>query len=195
MIVTLELPPGTVIPERELIEKVGLGRTPVREALQRLSWEGFIEVRPRSGLKIANLRPEDFSKVMELRSLLEPRVASAATRFANDSHRDRIADCRAEMRASVAAEDMFQFLGADKTFDAILSDAAGNQFLTNIIGPLQTHARRFGRRFLARKGVSWTANGHIAVIDAFVRGDIEEAEHATQRLMAGMLKQAKDLVR
>ena len=55
MIVTLELAPGSVATEATLIERVGLGRTPVREALQRLAWEGLVEVRPRAGVAVAPL--------------------------------------------------------------------------------------------------------------------------------------------
>src|SRR5690606_13001933 len=67
MIVTLELAPGSVQTEGALIERVGLGRTPVREAIQRLAWEGLIEIRPRAGLGIAPLHQSDWLRVLEAR--------------------------------------------------------------------------------------------------------------------------------
>src|SRR5690606_24498524 len=67
MIVTLELPPAAVVTERVLIDSLDLGRTPVREAIQRLAWEGLIEIRPRAGLAIAPLRAQDWVLIVEAR--------------------------------------------------------------------------------------------------------------------------------
>ncbi|RVB34886.1 GntR family transcriptional regulator, partial [Mesorhizobium sp. M7A.F.Ca.CA.001.07.2.1] len=55
MIVTLELAPASFVTEGALIDRLGLGRTPVREAIQRLAWEGLLDVRPRAGIAIAPL--------------------------------------------------------------------------------------------------------------------------------------------
>ena len=71
MIVTLELAPGCVATEATLIERVGLGRTPVREAIQRLSWEGLLDIRPRAGLAIAPLHPGDWLRVVDARRGVE----------------------------------------------------------------------------------------------------------------------------
>src|SRR3954469_17468400 len=78
MILTLELAPGSVATEGALIERVGLGRTPVREAIQRLPWEGLIEISPRAGLGIASLRGGDWVRVLDARSGLEQVLARSA---------------------------------------------------------------------------------------------------------------------
>src|SRR5690606_17199610 len=78
MIVTLELAPGGVATEGALIERVGLGRTPVREAIQRLAWEGLIEIRPRAGLGIAPLNAGDWVKVIDTRRGAEMVLARSA---------------------------------------------------------------------------------------------------------------------
>ena len=75
MIVTLKLEPGSTLTEGGLIERVDLGRTPVREAIQRLAWEGLLEIRPRSGVKIAELDPADFPKVLAVREGVEMVLA------------------------------------------------------------------------------------------------------------------------
>ena len=86
MIVTLELAPASVATEGALIERVGLGRTPVREAIQRLAWEGLLEVRPRAGMAIAPLHAGDWLRVLDARRGVErcwraqPRVSSRARR-------------------------------------------------------------------------------------------------------------------
>ena len=82
-IVTLRLAPGQMVTEGSLIDKVGLGRTPVREAIQRLEWEGLLDIRPRSGICIAPLNPTDFPKVIEARRGVEIVLAQSAARFAS----------------------------------------------------------------------------------------------------------------
>ena len=63
MIVTLKLEPGSIVNERALTDITGMGRTPVREAVQKLAWEGLMEIRPRSGIAIAPLNLQDFGKI------------------------------------------------------------------------------------------------------------------------------------
>jgi DNA-binding GntR family transcriptional regulator len=172
-----------------------MGRTPVREAMQRLSWEGLIEVRPRSGIMITEIRPVDFAKVLDLRAILEPVFARTATRFASNWHRSRIAECREMMQRSVATNDLRLFLGADKSFDTVLGDASGNIFLTNSLSPLQSHARRFWYRFFADGGVNRAAEMHMAIMDAFSANDTDEAETTMRRLIGDMQEQAVSLLR
>src|SRR6187551_3418822 len=81
MIVTLELAPGSVATEATLIERVGLGRTPVREALQRLAWEGLVEVRPRAGVAVAPLHAADWLRVLDVRSDVESILARSAAQL------------------------------------------------------------------------------------------------------------------
>ena len=81
MIVTLDLLPGSVVTEGALIDRLGFGRTPVREAIQRLAWEGLIEIRPRAGLAIAPLHPGDWVRVIDARRSLELLLARSAARF------------------------------------------------------------------------------------------------------------------
>src|SRR5690606_999483 len=71
MIVTLDLAPGAVVTERVLIERLSLGRTPVREAIQRLTWEGLLEVRPRAGIVVAPLNAADWLRVIDARRGVE----------------------------------------------------------------------------------------------------------------------------
>src|SRR5258707_15099759 len=75
MIVTLELAPASFVTEGALIDRLGLGRTPVREAIQRLAWEGLLDVRPRAGIAIAALHPGDWLGVLDGRRGVEGVLA------------------------------------------------------------------------------------------------------------------------
>ena len=85
MIVTLELPPAAITTEKALIENLQLGRTPVREAIQKLAWEGLIEIRPRAGLAIAPLKAQDWVQIVDARRGVETVLARCAARHAPPS--------------------------------------------------------------------------------------------------------------
>ena len=98
MIVTLELAPGSVATEGALIERLGLGRTPVREAIQRLAWEGLLEVRPRAGIAIAPLHAGDWLRVLDARRGVEVVLARSAARFVTREAADRFTTPRLPCR-------------------------------------------------------------------------------------------------
>ena len=80
-LVTLELAPGALVAEKDLVDRVGIGRTPVREAIQRLSAEGLLQVLPRKGLVVTPLLRSDLLQIIEVRRVLERlMVVKAAER-------------------------------------------------------------------------------------------------------------------
>ena len=133
-IVTLEFRPGSMLTEKFITDAVGLGRTPVREAIQRLTQEGLIEVHPRLGVKIAEIRPEDYSRALEPRLTLEPLLARSAARYAGPNDREAIAHCMHEMTACARRGDVLGYLRQDKAIDLAVSNAADNTFLPRIPG-------------------------------------------------------------
>lgn len=120
LIVTLELEPGTLVNERTLIDLTGMGRTPLREAIQRLAWEGLMEVRARSGIAIAPIDPKDFIKVLDAREGVERVLARDAARFGSPRDYERLEAAAKAMRQAVPTEDVSLFLDADKAFDIVL---------------------------------------------------------------------------
>ncbi len=79
-LVTLKLAPGELIAEKDLMDKTGIGRTPVREAMQRLSADGLLQVIPRKGLMVTPLRRTDLSQIIEARRVLERLLVVKASR-------------------------------------------------------------------------------------------------------------------
>src|SRR5207247_7827443 len=90
MIVSLELRPGAVIDERALMERLGIGRTPTREALRRLAQERLVEVYPRRGMFVTSVEIRDLASLTEVRSLLESHVARLAAQRATDEDRSAL---------------------------------------------------------------------------------------------------------
>lgn len=184
MIVTLELAPGSITTERILIERLSLGRTPVREAIQRLGWEGLISVRPRAGLEISPLHAADWLRVLDARRGVETILARSAARFATDEVAGRLQATAVAMHKAVLGNDVIGYLEADKSLDEAMALAADNRFAARLAAPLQTHSRRFWFRFQSGTGLAEVAANHVALIRAILARDEEAAATEADRLMA-----------
>jgi DNA-binding GntR family transcriptional regulator len=184
MIVTLELAPASLATEGALIERLGLGRTPVREAIQRLAWEGLLEVRPRAGIAIAPLHAGDWLRVIDARRGIEVVLARSAARFVTREAADLFHDAALAMQKAVIAGDVLAFIQADKALDDALALAADNPFAARLAAPLQTHSRRFWFRYKADTGLAESAEHHVALIRSILDGDEDAAAKDAKRLMA-----------
>ncbi|MGN6306573.1 MAG: GntR family transcriptional regulator [Mesorhizobium sp.] len=184
MIVTLELAPGAVVTERVLIERLSLGRTPVREAIQRLTWEGLLEVRPRAGIVVSPLNAADWLRVIDARRGVEIVLARSAARFLAADAAPHFQATALAMRDAVLGNDVLGFLEADKSLDEALTRAADNPFAARVAAPLQTHSRRFWYRFQSGTGLAESAANHVALIGAILDRDEERAGIEADRLMS-----------
>ena len=182
-IVTLRLAPGQMLTEATLIERLGVGRTPVREAIQRLAWEGLVDIRPRSGIRVSDLDPAEFSKVLEARRGVEVVLAKSAARYASSADDEAFRFVGEQMRQAADNGDVDLFLDADKAFDTILASAAANPYAARLAAPLQTHSRRFWFRLQRPDSLSKAAERHVALIEAIIARDEELAVEAADRLI------------
>jgi len=140
-LVTLELPPGSMISEGRLIELSGLGRTPVREALQRLAQQEFFHVMPRKGLQVAPLSAGSMQDVLEARKPLDNLIVYRASLNARDEQRSGLAAIARDL--SISHDRFDQFLKLDQDLSNLLDVCSGNPFATAATVPLRSHCRRF----------------------------------------------------
>ena len=184
LLVTRQLAPGAMVTEKQLIEAAGHGRTPVREAIQKLAWQGLIAVRARVGLQITEVRDQDHAHVLQVRRELEPLVAALAAEHANTTQRAALIDCAQAMAASAATGNLSGFFAADKQFDDILDDACPNAFLTQALAPLRTHARRLSYAQISVERMDRAIALHVGVIRAIQQGDAALAHKTMSQLIA-----------
>ncbi|AFL52071.1 GntR family transcriptional regulator [Sinorhizobium fredii] len=183
LIVTLKLKPGTLVTERQLLELANHGRTPVREAIQKLAWQGLIEVRPRVGLQISTIRPDDRMHLMQTRQRLEPLAAALVAEHASAGARHEISDCRQQMADCAGHGDLEGFLVADKRFDEVMEAACPNRFLTAALAPLQTHARRIWFASASPEKMKGSVERHVKVMRAIEAADSVGAAASMSQLM------------
>lgn len=200
MIVSLELPPGSRISEQSLSATLGIGRTPVREALQRLAHEGSIKILPRSGAVVLNIDVEDHFKLIEVRREVERILIGRSARLADAGVRRAFTDLRDRFDTAAETDDETMFMTADQEFNSLVARSAQNAYAAGAMGPLQAQTRRFWYlnfqqfgdlatvcRLHARIAESIAANDEAAARDASDRliDYVEEYTYQTMRALRG----------
>jgi DNA-binding GntR family transcriptional regulator len=143
MIVTLTLAPGTVLSEQALSAELGIGRTPIREALQRLAREGLVLVLPRKAIIVTETDPKRQLLVLEVRRELERLLARASAERATDAERRRFQEIADGMEAAADDNDDIAFMRLDRELNALLAQAAHNEYAARSMRSLNGHSRRF----------------------------------------------------
>ena len=170
LIVTLELPPGAVVREPELTERLGIGRTPVREALRRLAQERLVEVFPRRGMFVTKVDVRDLARLCEVRVALEPEAARLAAERATQADLAELQGVLAEL-GGPRKRDPRALIDLDERIHRAIYHASHNPYLAETLEKYYAHALRIWMVALARTDIGAAVGGHHAVLEAVVRGD------------------------
>ena len=170
LIVTLELPPGAVVREPELTERLGIGRTPVREALRRLAQERLVEVFPRRGMFVTKVDVRDLVRLCEVRVALEPEAARLAAERATQGDLAELRGVLAELDGR-RRRDPRALIDLDERIHRAIYHASHNPFLAETLEEYYAHALRIWMVALSRTDIGAAVGGHHAVLEAVVRGD------------------------
>ena len=127
-IVTLTLSPGSVLREEDLIRELGLGRTPVREAVKRLSLESLVEVRPRRGTYVTAIDPSEIPLIAEVRAELEGQAAELAAQRMTGDQRSEARRLLQELEATGRLEQG-AYMRLDERVHRFIWEAAHNAYL------------------------------------------------------------------
>ena len=184
LLVTLELAPGLVVSEGQLNEMVGLGRTPVREAMLRLAHQDLIRVMPRKGLMIAPIDRLDLLQILEVRRPLEQLIVTRAALNAKDEQRSALSAIARGL--SITHDSFEEFLKLDHELDSLLDECAGNSFASVSVAPLRIHCRRFWyhHRYQMQLSDAISANSKMARLVA--RREYYGAQKASDGVIAVM---------
>ncbi len=132
-IITLELPPASVIDEARLIAELGLGRTPIREALQRLALDNLVVILPRRGTIVADLNMSDLQKIFEIRIELETYAVRLAAERATSTEIAAMEALFHNADAVIHDGDNDRLIRLDHEAHRLLAEAAHNEFLEDRI--------------------------------------------------------------
>jgi DNA-binding GntR family transcriptional regulator len=184
MIVTLQLAPGAVVSETALSKRLDIGRTPIREALQRLARERLIVVLPRRGIMVAEVNIRTQLRLIETRREVERLLARLAARRATEAVRQRFRDIAAGMEKAARANDDVTFMRLDREFNMLELETAQNEFAAGAMILMHGLSRRFW--YIHYKEVAdmpLTARQHADIARAIAAGDGKAAGEAVDRLM------------
>lgn len=166
-IVSLELAPGAVIDESALIDELGLGRTPIREALQRLALEKLVVIVPRRGMFVTEIGIEDLQRLFEVRVELEALVARLAARRGRREHWRRMETVLSRLEQEDEETDNEVLIAIDEACHEIMYEAADNEFLRDTLTTMYALSLRLWYYSLSKIGKM-----HSTVLE---HGDILEA--------------------
>lgn len=184
LISTLQLPPGTVLSELMLAQRLKIGRTPIREALQRLARDGLVVVLPRRGVLVSEINLRTQLRLLEVRRVVERLMAGLAADRANENERRALSEIAAGMRAAADRSDDIQFMRLDRELNILIAEAARNEFASRSMSLMHALSRRFWyQHYKQVADLPLAATLHAELADAIARGDRAGAETASDRLL------------
>lgn len=184
-IATCVFAPGMVLSEKELSKELGIGRTPIREALQRLALDGMVDILPRRGVLVSSLDVRTHLRLLEVRREVERLVARSAAARATEQERQAFSALVESMQDAARNDDEERFMQLDQDLNALLQQAARNEFATKAIGFMSGLSRRFWFMHRQRdaRDLNAVVEHHIGLAKAIASGDPDLAGWASDALM------------
>ncbi len=193
MIVTLKLPPGTAVSESELAQRLHIGRTPIREALQRLARERLIVILPRRGILVSEINVKSQLRLLEVRREVERLIARSAARRATAAERERFRALARMFEKSAKINDDVTFMRTDREFNVLCATAARNEFAAGAMTLMHSLSRRFWYiHYKEAADMPLTAKLHADIARAIAAGNETEAARAADRLLDVIEKFTRD---
>ena len=181
LIVLGDLAPGSQWSEAALAEKIGVGRTPTREALQRLSLQRLVRIAPRQGIFISEIDYPGQLKVVQARREIEQLIVAQAALCANDIERQALLQVAQKLEDVRKQKDIRMYLQLHFTLTRLLGEASRNSYAAEFYSMLQTLARRFMNFHQdGYDDFSTLCDLHIRQIDAVVSGNSTAAVASSQ---------------
>ncbi|MEV7037034.1 GntR family transcriptional regulator [Amycolatopsis sp. NPDC051061] len=185
-LVMLDIPPGSPLNEDELGTTLGMGRTPIREALKRLESERLVVAYPRRGTFATDVHISDLAHISEVRRTLEPMATAAAAERATEADRATLTELRARLDAGVPAGDNAELLRTDLALHRAIYRCVHNPFLEDTLIRYDNLATRIWCVFVPRlSGMAGHVDEHVPLLTAIIEGDAEKAAALTLEHVTG----------
>lgn len=184
--------PGYRLVERTVAEELGVSRTPVRAAFERLFSEGLVELVPNRGAVVVNLSTEDAIEILQMREALEVLACRLAVPRLTDKDLERLKGILVEMKKAVHDNDLFRYSDLNGAFHRIIVDASGSRRLAETLDLLKTQTVRHRLTSLLTPGRARSSLAeHEAILRGLTRsrktGTSRYAEEAMRRHIEGLL--------
>lgn len=196
-IIEMEIEPGTPLIESELIESLNVGRTPVREAIQRLTTEKMIVARPRQTPFVAPILGHELAEIVEMRFLLEVPAARFAAARATTPERDNLEQANIAFHRAVLGANLRPIIDSDNEIHRLIVISAHNSYLADSSQRMTAFSRRIWR--LSSSSVRYDdetfRSCHDEMVAAICGGDSDDAAAAATEHVLMFKRRLNRLVR
>ena len=174
-----ELEPGERLMEIALAQKLGVSRTPIREAIRKLELEGLVVMVPRKGAEVADITEKDLRDVLEVRTALEELSIELAMKNMNDDDYKQLIEANKLFAKDSEGDDLIKIAEADVAFHELIYMATGNKRLIQMINNLREQMYRYRLEYIKDKSThARLVDEHNRIIDAMVKNDVAAAKAA-----------------
>lgn len=175
-----ELKPGERLMEIQLANKLGVSRTPIREAIRKLELEGLVLMIPRRGAEVAEITEQNLRDVLEVREALEELSVKLACEHATQAQIEEMKQAAQVFKESLSGDDVTRIAEADVAFHDAINMATDNQKLIQILNNLREQMYRYRMEYLKdRQSHSVLVREHEEILNALCARDAEKALDVT----------------
>lgn len=180
-ILTGELEPGERLMEIPLAAKIGVSRTPIREAIHKLELEGLVTMIPRRGAQVAEITETGLKDVLEVRRALDMFCAELASERITDTEKEKLKEACKDFEAATKTKDATVIARADVVFHDIIIKATGNERLVALINNLAEQMYRYRFEYIKDETRhNSLVIEHRELMDAIIKGDSQKARDAAR---------------
>lgn len=191
-----ELKPGERLMEIQLANKLGVSRTPIREAIRKLELEGLVLMIPRKGAEVAEITEKNLRDVLEVRGALEELAVRLACERIDTEGIERLKQAAKGFETVLDSEDITKIAEADVAFHDIIYIATDNERLIQLLNNLREQMYRYRVEYLKQKEFhSKLMSEHLDIISAIERGERDKAASITSRHIENQVEAVIDLLR
>ena len=191
-----ELKPGERLMEIQLANKLGVSRTPVREAIRKLELEGLVLMIPRKGAEVADISEKSLKDVLEVREALEELAARLACDKITKEGINRLKEAAQDFRSALKSNDITQMAEADVRFHDVICNATENQKLGQLLNNLREQMYRYRFEYLKDQQVyEKLLSEHEEIIRHIEKGEKDEAARVVSRHIVNQAQAVTDVIR
>ena len=191
-----ELKPGERLMEIQLANKLGVSRTPIREAIRKLELEGLVLMIPRRGAEVAEITEKSLRDVLEVRRALEELAVKLACRKIQPEEIQELKDAAKEFERALQSKDVTLFAEADVKFHDIIYRITDNQRLIQLLYNFREQMYRYRVEYLKREDAHETlVKEHQVIIEMIEKGDEENAMKAVCAHIDNQVEAVSDTIR
>lgn len=190
-----ELQPGERLMELQLASKLGVSRTPIREAIRMLEQEGLAVTIPRKGAEVASMTLKDMEDVLEVRDALDELAAKVACKRIDKDQLARLKAARDEFIESTQSGDVKKIAEADVKFHDVIYEATNNTKLINLLNNLREQIYRYRVEYLKNaENYPVLIKEHNAILDALEAGDTNKVTKAMHVHVSNQATAVKEVI-